>query len=138
GAENGTTHQLNPGWTIGPDAAGLHNSPSKTCPPVPPSTRASLVASASASKGSAITTPSFTAKANRSYLVFAFTESSSGDSASASSTIAGSPVFMPIGAGSQLFNGKDYDFAWVVKGGAADSTGTMTVSFARNTNQAYL
>jgi hypothetical protein len=138
GAENGTTHQLNPGWTIGPDAAGLHNSPAKPCPPVPPSTRASSVASASATNTTSISSPSFTAKAGKTYLVFAFTASASGDSASASSTLAGSPAFSPVGAGSQFFNGKNYDFAWTVKGGAADSTGTVTVTFAKQSQQAYL
>src|SRR5262249_28510559 len=72
------------------------------------------------------------------YLVFAFTTSSSGDSATPSSSLAGSPAFTPVGAGSQFFNGKNYDFAWVAKGGAADSTGTVTVTFAKQTSQAYL
>ena len=32
GAENATTHQLNAGWVIGPNADNLHNSPAKPCP----------------------------------------------------------------------------------------------------------
>jgi hypothetical protein len=32
GAENAATHQLNPGWAIGPNADALHNSPPKDCP----------------------------------------------------------------------------------------------------------
>ena len=36
GAEDPVTHQLNPGWVIQPDLLGLHNSPAKPCPPVPP------------------------------------------------------------------------------------------------------
>jgi hypothetical protein len=141
GALNPTTLQLNPGWTIGPDADGLHNSPAKPCPPsppTPPATNATLVASAGASKVTQITSPSFTLKANKTYLVFAFTRSTSGDSATVSSTFAGSPVFNPIGAGSQFFNGKDYDFGWWLNGGATDGTGTITVTFAKPSDQAYL
>jgi hypothetical protein len=110
-----------------------------SCPEVPPTPpTASLAASASAKNGKAVTTPRFTLKANTTYLVFVFTNSGPGDSATFSSTFSGSPAFTPIGAGSQFYNNKDYNFGRWVNGGASDSTGTITVTFAKNTHQAYL
>jgi hypothetical protein len=138
GAEDPTTHQLNPGWSIKPDAAGLHNSPAKQCPAPPPPTSASLATSAAVNKGTAVATPSFTLKANTTYLVFASTNSASGDSATVGSTFGGSPAFTPIGTGSQSYNNQNYDFGWWINGGASDSTGTITVTFAKTTHQAYL
>jgi CSLREA domain-containing protein len=99
---------------------------------------ASLAASASASSGNSVTTPSFLLKANTTYLVFAFTNSAMADSATFSSTFSGSPTFTPIGAGSLFYNSKDYNFGQWVNGGASDSTGTIKVTFAKNTHQAYL
>jgi len=85
-----------------------------------------------------VTTSSFTLKANTTYIVFAFTESATGDSATFSSTFSGSPVFTPIGAGSLNYNSNDYEFGQWINGGATDSTGTITVTFAKATHQAYL
>ena len=85
-----------------------------------------------------MTTQSFTLKANTTYLVFAFTSSSSGDSATFSSTFIGSPAFNNIGSGSLFYNGKDYEFGRWLNGGASDSTGTISVTFAIKSKQAYV
>ena len=85
-----------------------------------------------------MTTSSFTLKANTTYIVFAFTESATGDSATFSSTFSGSPAFTPIGAGSLNYNTNDYEFGQWINGGATDATGTITVTFAKATHQAYL
>jgi hypothetical protein len=112
-------------------------SPTPTpTPTVPPSV--SPAASASANSGNNVTTSSFTLKANTTYLVFAFTNSATGDNATFSSTFSGSPVFTPMGAGSLNYNSKDYNFGQWLNGGASDSTGTITVTFAKNTHEAYL
>src|SRR5262249_18540770 len=108
----------------------------KPCPPESPATNATLAASANASSGNSVTTPSFTLEANKTYLVFASTTSSSGDSATPSSTFQGNVVFHSLG--SQFFKNKNYNFAWWGNGGAADSTGTIKVSFLKNTNRAFL
>src|SRR5262249_35211145 len=77
-------------------------SPTPTpTPTTPPS--ASLAASASANNGKTVTTPQFTLKANTTYLVFVFTNSGPGDSATFSSTFSGNPAFTPIGAGSLFY-----------------------------------
>ena len=93
---------------------------------------------ASTGSGNSLTTASFTLKANTTYLVFAFTNSNTGDGATFSSTFSGSPGFMSIGAGSQVYNTKQYTFGRWVNGGAADSTGKITVTFAQPTTQAYV
>jgi hypothetical protein len=104
--------------------------------PAPP--KAALVSQSSGNQTS-IASQSFTLKANTTYLVFAFTNSpKTSDGATPSSTFAGSPAFHAIGAGSQVFNKNDFDFAWWINGGAADSTGTITVTFQQKSNQAYL
>ena len=108
-------------------------TPSPTTPP-----SASLAASASAKNGKSVTTPPFTLKANTTYLVFAFTNSAAGDTATFSSTFSGSPLLTPIGAGSQFYNNKDYNFGRWMNGGDSDSTGTIKVTFAKNTHQAYI
>jgi hypothetical protein len=116
-------------------------SPSPTPTPTPtPITpvSASLAVGASTGSGNSLTTASFTLKANTTYLVFAFTNSAAGDSATFSSTFSGSPAFAPIGAGSLFYNNQDYNFGWWVNGGAADSTGKITINFVKNTHQAYV
>jgi hypothetical protein len=85
-----------------------------------------------------VTTASFTLQANTTYLVFAFTESATGDSATFSSTFPGNPVFTPIGAGSLTYNGIDYEFGQWLTGGASDVTGQLRVTFVKGTSQAYL
>jgi hypothetical protein len=105
-------------------------------PIIPPS--ASLAVAATIDKGSSVTTASFTLKANTTYLVFAFTNSNTGDSATFSSTFSGSPPFMSIGIGSQVYNTKQYTFGRWVNGGATDSTGKITVTFAQPSTQAYV
>jgi hypothetical protein len=70
--------------------------------------------------------------------VFAFTSSASGDSATFSSTFSGSPTFNNIGSGSLFYNGKDYEFGRWLNGGATDSTGTISVTFANKPKQAYV
>ena len=85
-----------------------------------------------------MTTASFTLLANTTYLVFAFTNSAAGDSATFSSTFSGSPVFTPIGAGSLNYNTSDYEFGQWLKGGASNSTGMIKVTFVKNTTQAYV
>jgi hypothetical protein len=101
-----------------------------------------LAASGSANNGKTVTTASFTLQANTTYLVFAFTDSSAGDSATFTSTFSGSPTFNNIGSGSLSYTGGgmsvDYEFGRWLKGGATSSTGTITVTFVKNTSQAYL
>jgi hypothetical protein len=104
----------------------------------PPPPKAALVAQVSGKDANTVASQSFTLKANTTYLVFAFTQSNTGDSATVGSTFAGSPVFHAVGAGSQFFLDHNYDFAWWVNGGASDATGTITVTFALKSNQAYL
>jgi len=122
-------------------------TPSATASPTPTPTPtcaagATLVASASPppTSGNTVTTTSFTLKANTTYLVFAFTDSNTGDSATFSSTFSGSPTFNNIGSGSAVLagDGKEYEFGRWLNGGATDSTGTITVTFAKTTSQAYL
>jgi hypothetical protein len=84
-----------------------------------------------------VTTASFTLKANTTYLVFAFTSSASGDSATPSSSVGGL-TFNTIGSGSLFYNGKDYEFGWWVNGGASDASGTISVTFAKDPTQAYV
>jgi hypothetical protein len=85
-----------------------------------------------------VTTTSFSLKANTTYLVFAFTNSNTGDSATFSFS-GGSPTFNLIGAGSAaLSDGKEYEFGRWLNGGGSDATGTITVTFVKNTSQAYL
>jgi hypothetical protein len=102
-----------------------------------PPPKAALVASATGSS-TTITSSSFTLKGNTTYLVFAYTSSTSGDSATPSSTFAGAPAFNKIGAGSLFYNGKSYEFGWWVNGGASNSTGTVTVTFAKSSQQSYV
>jgi len=86
-----------------------------------------------------LTTASFTLKANTTYLVFAFTSSASGDSATFSSTFSSSPTFNNIGSGSAvLSDGKEYEFGRWLNGGGSNATGTITVTFAKTIIQAYL
>jgi hypothetical protein len=85
-----------------------------------------------------VVTPTFTLKANTTYLLFVFTNSGPGDSATFSSTFSGNPAFTPIGAGSLFYNNKDYNFGRWVNGGASDSTGAIKVTFSKNTHQAYI
>jgi hypothetical protein len=112
-------------------------TPTPTPTPITPPS-ASLAVAASTGSGNSLTTASLTLKANTTYLVFAFTNSATGDSATFSSTFSGSPAFTPIGAGSLNYNNQDYNFGWWVNGGATDSTGKITVTFVKNTHQAYL
>jgi hypothetical protein len=70
--------------------------------------------------------------------VFAFTNSTaSGDSATPSSSVGGL-TFNTIGSGSLFYNGSDYEFGWWVNGGASDANGTISVTFVKKTNQAYV
>ena len=85
-----------------------------------------------------MTTASFTLQANTTYLVFAFTNSAAGDSATFSSTFTGSPVFTPIGTGSLNYNTSDYAFGRWLNGGATSSAGKITVTFAKTIQKAYL
>ncbi len=71
--------------------------------------------------------------------MFAFTNSNTGDSATFSSTFSGSPTFNLIGAGSLVVgDGKEYEFGRWLNGGGSNATGTITVTFAKTINQAYL
>ena len=86
-----------------------------------------------------MTTGTFTLKANTTYLVFAFTNSTTGDSATFSSTFSGSPTFNLIGAGSGVYaSGKQYEFGRWLNGGGSNATGTITVTFVQTMHQAYL
>jgi hypothetical protein len=98
----------------------------------------SLAASASG-KSNTLTTQSFTLKANTTYLVFAFTNSVSPDSATPSSSVGGL-TFNTIGSGSLPlpYNGGDYEFGWWVNGGASDANGTISVTFVKIPKQAYV
>jgi hypothetical protein len=84
-----------------------------------------------------VTTPSFTLKANTTYLVFAFTSSAKGDSATPSSSVD-ALTFDTIGADSLFYNGKDYEFGWWVNGGASDASGTISVTFVKDPARAYV
>jgi len=97
-------------------------SPTPTC-----ATAATVVATGTASNGKTMTTSSFTFKANTTYLVFAFTESKAGDSATFSSTGLGSPTFNNIGSGSLFYNGNDYEYGQYLNGGN-NANGTITVT----------
>jgi hypothetical protein len=90
-----------------------------------------VVATGTASNGKTMTTSSFTLKANTTYLVFAFTESKAGDSATFSSTGLGSPTFNNIGSGSLNYNTSDYEFGRWLNGGVSNATGTITVTFVQ-------
>ena len=86
-----------------------------------------------------MTTGTFTLKANTTYLVFAFTNSNTGDSATFSSTFSGSPTFNLIGTGSLVVgDGKEYEFGRWLNGGGSNATGTITVTFVQTMHQAYL
>jgi hypothetical protein len=87
-----------------------------------------------------VTTTSFTLKANTTYLVFAFTDSKAGDSATFSSTGLGSPTFNNIGSGSQSYdNSNHYEFGRWLNGGGSNTPGaTITVTFTLKSNQAYV
>ena len=86
-----------------------------------------------------MTTGTFTLKANTTYLVFAFTNSTTGDSATFSSTFSGSPTFNLIGPGSLVVgDGKEYEFGRWLNGGGSNATGTITVTFVQTMHQAYL
>ena len=87
-----------------------------------------------------VTTPSFTLKANTTYLVFAFAGvlGQRGDHATPSSSVGGL-TFHTIGSGSQVYNGgKDYESGWWVNGGASDAIGTISVTFVYRPAQIYL
>jgi hypothetical protein len=136
---SGTASTPTPSATASPSPTATATS-TATGTPTPTATvsPASMAASASANSGNTVTTSSFTLKANTTYIVFAFTESATGDSATFSSTFSGSPAFTPIGAGSLNYNTNDYEFGQWINGGATDSAGTITVTFAKGTHQAYL
>jgi len=80
-------------------------TPTPTC-----ATGATLAAATATNQTNfTITTGSFTLKANTTYLVFAYTDSDTGDSATFTSTFSGSPTFNNIGAGSAVYaSGKQY------------------------------
>jgi hypothetical protein len=86
-----------------------------------------------------VTSTSFTLKANTTYLVFAFTNSTTGDSMTSITFSGGSPTFNLIGAGSlPLSDGKEYEFGRWLNGGGSNATGTITVTFVKTISQAYL
>ena len=85
-----------------------------------------------------MTTGTFTLKANTTYIVFAFTNSAAGDSATFSSTFNGNPAFTPIGTGSLNYSTKFYEFGRWLNGGGSNATGTITVTFVQTMHQAYL
>jgi hypothetical protein len=72
--------------------------------------------------------------------VFAFTNSNTGDSITSITFSGGSPTFNNIGSGSLTLagDGKEYEFGRWLNGGGSDATGTITVTFAKTTTQAYL
>ena len=101
-------------------------------------TAATLAASGTSNNGNTVTTGSFTLKANTTYLVFAYTNSSPGDSATFSFS-GGSPTFNNIGAGSASYNGAlSYEFGRWLNGGASNVTGTITVTFVNTISRAFL
>jgi hypothetical protein len=103
-------------------------SPTATATPTPTcSTAATVVATGTASNGKTMTTSSFTFKANTTYLVFVFTETAGGDSATFSSTGLGSPTFNNIGSGSLNYNTNDYEYGQYLNGGN-NANGTITVT----------
>jgi hypothetical protein len=74
-------------------------------------------------------------QANTTYLVFAFTNSSAGDSATFSFG-GGSPTFNNIGSGSINYNTSDYAFGrWVTGTGL---NGKLVVTFTNTIHQAYV
>jgi hypothetical protein len=88
-----------------------------------------------------VTTGTFTLKANTTYLVFAFTNSNTGDSMTSITFSGGSPTFNNIGSGSLVLagDGKEYEFGRWLNGGGSNATGTITVTFAKTISQvAYL
>ena len=98
-------------------------------------TSASISASGSATTGTTVTSGSITLSTSSNYLLFASTDSSSGDTLTPSATsFTTAPTFTSIGT--QSFNTVNYDSAWYLTGGAG--TGTITVTFAKTTSQAYL
>lgn len=113
-------------------------TPTPTASPTPACATAATLAASASGTSNTLTTQSFTLKANTTYLVFAFTESGTGDSATFSSTFSGSPTFNNIGSGSLFYNGKGYEFGRWLNGGATDSTGTISVTFAKKPSQAYV
>jgi len=109
-------------------------TPSATASPTPTPTptptcaaAATVVATGTASKGKSMTTSSFTFKANTTYLVFVFTETAGGDSATFTSTGLGSPLFNNIGSGSLNYNTNDYEYGKYLNGGN-NANGTITVT----------
>ena len=117
------------------------STPTPTATPTPtptPTTTPAAALKASASGTSfMVTTPSFTLKANTTYLVFAYTNSASGDNATPTSSVD-ALTFNTIGVGSMLYNSKQYEFGWWVNGGATNASGTITVTFAKDASQAYV
>ena len=105
--------------------------------PTPTTTPAARLAASASSTGRTVTTPSFTLKANTTYLVFAFTNSAKDDDASPSCSVGGL-TFDTIGVDSMFYNGKDYEFGWWVNGGASDASGTISVTFKKDPALAYV
>lgn len=77
--------------------------------------------------------------AGTTYAVFAFSDSSSGDTATPSSTTLGSPTFTATGSEQSSDTSADHDWAWYVTGGSSNQgPGTITLTFAKATTQAYV
>jgi hypothetical protein len=89
-----------------------------------------------------VTTSLFTLKANTAYLVFAYTKSSAGDSATFTSIGLGGPTFNLIGTGFADYNSPaiDHEFGrWLIGGVSDAGPGTITVTFVNTiNNQAWV
>lgn len=100
---------------------------------------AGVVAAGSATSATTAVTSSFTLNANTTYAVFAFSHSSSGDSATPTSSSLGSPVFTAIGSQQNFASNVDHDWAWYLTGaGSTQGPGSITVTFSNTAAQAYV
>jgi hypothetical protein len=98
-----------------------------------------VVASATTTGGTTVTSPNYSYKANTTYLVFVYTSSAAGDSATFTSNINGSPTFNNIGSGSANYNTVDYEFGrWLNTGANPGNNKNITVTFAKTIVRAYI
>lgn len=98
-------------------------------------TGASIAATGSATSGTSYTSTSFTLNSGENYLLFASTDSSAGDSLTASASgFTSAPTFASLG--SQSFDTQNYQSLWYLSGGSGK--GQITITSTMSTSMAYL
>jgi Quinohemoprotein amine dehydrogenase, alpha subunit domain III len=92
---------------------------------------------ATISSGTSVTATSVTLSSGSAYLLFAYSKSGSGDTATPSSSgFTTAPTFTAIGSRQDYGAGGAHNWAWYTTGGSG--TGSVKLTFAQSTTRAYI